>query len=223
MRIEYLVQVHTHTHTHTSVPSHHISHHPDVALALSLFSTTKTPYQSFLWASEFSNFFWMKKFTCQWSINLSVFNCALLNKYEMLEFIPLLKKRKVRSSRCGSAEMNLTSTHENANPIPGLTSWGLVGWGSSVAGGRRHGSDPALLWLRCRPAATALIQPLTWEPPHASDGALRRRKKEKERSYSTRDKANEVEWEDGGTWVLDITESPSSPGPLTSWTSYCKK
>jgi len=44
--------------------------------------------------------------------------------------------------------------------------------------GRRGGSDPALLWLWCRPAATVLIQPLAWEPPYASDAALKRPKKE---------------------------------------------
>ena len=32
---------------------------------------------------------------------------------------------------------------------------------------RRRGLDPALLWLWCRPVATAPIQPLAWEPPYA--------------------------------------------------------
>ena len=36
----------------------------------------------------------------------------------------------------------------------------------------RHGSDPTLLWLWCRPAATALIQPLAWELPYAAGAAL---------------------------------------------------
>ena len=31
--------------------------------------------------------------------------------------------------------------------------------------GCRFGSDPRLLWLRRRPVATALIQPLAWESP----------------------------------------------------------
>ena len=35
----------------------------------------------------------------------------------------------------------------------------------------RRGSDPALLWLWCRPAATALIRPLSWEPPYAMGAA----------------------------------------------------
>ena len=33
--------------------------------------------------------------------------------------------------------------------------------------GRRCSLDPALLWLWCRPAATAPIRPLAWEPPYA--------------------------------------------------------
>ena len=32
-----------------------------------------------------------------------------------------------------------------------------VGW--------RYSSDPALLWLWCRPEAAALIRPLAWELP----------------------------------------------------------
>ena len=38
--------------------------------------------------------------------------------------------------------------------------------------GRRHGSDPTLLWLWCRLAATAQIRPLAWEPPYAASAAL---------------------------------------------------
>ena len=44
---------------------------------------------------------------------------------------------------------------------------------------RRHGSDLALLWLWCRLAATALIQPLAWEPPNAMGVALKRPKTKK--------------------------------------------
>ena len=39
--------------------------------------------------------------------------------------------------------------------------------------GRRRSLDPELLWLWCRPAATALIQPLAWEPPYAAGTALK--------------------------------------------------
>ena len=55
---------------------------------------------------------------------------------------------------------------------------------SRGAGGRRS-SDPALLWLWCRPAAVALIHPLAWEPPYAEGVALRRkRERERERVYT---------------------------------------
>ena len=42
--------------------------------------------------------------------------------------------------------------------------------------GRRHGSDLVLLWLWCRPAATAQIRSLAWEPPNAAGVALKRQK-----------------------------------------------
>ena len=48
--------------------------------------------------------------------------------------------------------------------------------------GRRHNSDLAWLWLWHRPAATAPIQPLAWEPPHATGVALKRPKKKKFRN-----------------------------------------
>ena len=38
-----------------------------------------------------------------------------------------------------------------------------------------------MLWLWCRPAAAALIQPLAWEPPYVVRAALKRQKKKKER------------------------------------------
>ena len=46
--------------------------------------------------------------------------------------------------------------------IPGLTQWV---------------KDLVLLWLWCRPAATAPIRPLAWELSYASSAALKRQRK----------------------------------------------
>ena len=59
---------------------------------------------------------------------------------------------------------NPTRNHEVVGSIPGLSQW--VG-------------DPALLWLWCRPAATAMIRPLAWEPPYAMGASLEKGKKTK--------------------------------------------
>ena len=59
---------------------------------------------------------------------------------------------------------NPTRNHEVTGLIPGIAvSYGV---------GRRYGLDPVLLWLWCRLAATALIRPLAWEPPYATEAAL---------------------------------------------------
>ena len=45
--------------------------------------------------------------------------------------------------------------------------------------GQRRGSDPELLWLWCRPVATAPIKPIAWEPAYAVGVALEKAKKQK--------------------------------------------
>ena len=45
--------------------------------------------------------------------------------------------------------------------------------------GHRCGSDPVLLWIWCRLAATALIRPLAWEFPCAVSAAVEKTKRQK--------------------------------------------
>ena len=72
---------------------------------------------------------------------------------------------------------NPTSIYEDADSNPGLTQWVKdVGIAMSCGVGHRCGLDPLLLWLWCRPVATAQIRPLDWELPNAMGSALKRQK-----------------------------------------------
>ena len=64
---------------------------------------------------------------------------------------------------------NLTSIHED-----GLAQWvKRSGIAMSCGISRRHGLDPVLPWLGCRPAAAGPIRPLAQELPHATCSALK--------------------------------------------------
>ena len=51
--------------------------------------------------------------------------------------------------------------------------------------GQKSGSDPELLWLWCRPSATAPIQSLAWEPPYAAGAAQEMEKRQKNKKIIT--------------------------------------
>ena len=54
--------------------------------------------------------------------------------------------------------------------------------------GHRHSSDPTLLWLWNRLAATASIGPLARESPCASGAAIEKTKKKKKKKKKEKDK-----------------------------------
>jgi len=54
--------------------------------------------------------------------------------------------------------------------------------------GRRHGLDPALLWLWRRLVATAPIGPLAREPPYAAGAAQEMAKRQKKKKKKKKKK-----------------------------------
>ena len=77
--------------------------------------------------------------------------------------------------------------------------------------GGRHGSDVTLLWLWCRPAAVALIQPVAWGLPYIMGAALK--KKDKRTARRKRGK-NCCRHQGGKHWgrgnsQCDASEAPS--------------
>ena len=82
-------------------------------------------------------------------------------------------------------EVNLTSNHEDAGLIPGLVQQVKI-WRCHELWYRSQTQlRPCLLWLWRRPAATAPIGPLDWEPPYAV-GAARKSKRKKKKKKKKR-------------------------------------
>ena len=102
--------------------------------------------------------------------------CYLLNKH----ISNILQKLGLGVPIVAQWLTNPTRNHEVVGSIPGLTQW-VKGSGvaMSCGVGCRRGSDPTLLWLWCRPVATAPIRPLAWEPPYAVGVAQEIAKKKK--------------------------------------------
>ena len=88
--------------------------------------------------------------------------------------------------------------------------------------GRRRGLDPALLWLWCRPAATAPIRLLAWDPPHAMGAALEKAKRQKKKKKKSSDSGvwQGWLWAPASTMTDDMTSSLNS---LTFSLLICEK
>ena len=77
--------------------------------------------------------------------------------------------------------------------------------------GCRYGLDLSLLWLWCRPAATAPIRSLAWEPPYAAGAAPEKTKRQKKKKKKERIDRREQQNEEFS--VLKV---------LAIWRSICK-
>ena len=107
----------------------------------------------------------------------------LINKFIKVQFMKInfISKIEIRSSHCSSVVMTLTSVHENAGLIPGLTQWLRIQHCSECGVGNRCGWDPMLLWLWHRLGAVAPIRSLAKELPYATCMALKKGQKKKKK------------------------------------------
>ena len=87
---------------------------------------------------------------------------------------------QVKAKRQKKKKKKRTRYSVSEGLIPGLDQWFKgSGIAASCGVGCRCGSDLMLLWLWRRPAATAPIRSLAWEPPYATGAALKRQKTKK--------------------------------------------
>ena len=108
-------------------------------------------------------------------------NCKRREKADTLNFTKVIKMQFLLW--LSSNESGLTRIHEDtedSDSTPGLDQW-VKGIAVGCSVGCSHSSDPVLLWLWCRPASVAPIQPLAWELPYALGAALRRPKRKEKR------------------------------------------
>ena len=68
--------------------------------------------------------------------------------------------------------------------------------------GFRRGSDSALLWLWCRPVATAPIGPLAWESPFAMEAAQEIAKRQKKKTKQKNSRLEQTLWPIITSWFI---------------------
>ena len=92
----------------------------------------------------------------------------------------------------------------------------------SCSVGRRHGSDPELMWLWRRQAAATPIQPLVWEPPYAEGVALKKKKKWQKRGGlpSTEQKLHKYELNESMYEQMNPGEGKKKKKNRKRWTKW---
>ena len=74
--------------------------------------------------------------------------------------------------------------------------------------GHRFSSDPALLWLWRRPAATALIRPPDWELPYPAERSPKKTKKQKQKPHFITNKC-QPSWKPSARVIAAPSPRPS--------------
>ena len=133
------------------------------AIILSAFVCLESLYFAFLSEGIYLGIkFWIKQALEKWATSLIIREANL----NYSEYLTPVKMTMIQKSLHGVPVVvqwltNPTRNQEVVGSIPGLAQW-IV--------------DPVLLWLWCRPEATAPIRPLAWEPPCADSAALKSKK-----------------------------------------------
>ena len=96
------------------------------------------------------------------NLKIVIFLKVFQNTTRLFSFVTMryhltsIRKAIIRVPVVEQWSTNPTRNHEVVGSVPALAQWV---------------KDPALLWLWCRPVATAPIQLLAWEPPYAAGAA----------------------------------------------------
>ena len=107
---------------------------------------------------------WLGQFAVQQKLTEQCKSTIIKNKDKCLKVFKIIRKQEFPM-----LSRNESDEHPWGCEFDLWPRW--EGWGSSITVscgvGHRRGSDLPLLWLWCRPVATAPVWHRVWQPPHA--------------------------------------------------------